>query len=396
MIRKLDKYLVINIALLGVVSSVFIHSTVTVFPQFGVVSNHGIKQAIFYGISFIVLIIMTNIDFAIWIKFRWYIYSILLVLLLMLFLAPASMTGNPNGIMREVNGAVSWFFLPGFALQPSEFMKFALILVFAIEIEKHNKKYAVQSFQSDVWLLTKLMVILAPVALLVYKQPDTGMVVLYLALLAPMIYLSGIQRKILIFFAAIPTAIIGFIVTAYFFFHDFYQEKLLGALSSHQISRINGWLHPFEFLDSSYQTRLGIMAIGTGKFEGKGYLGNTVYTPEKHTDFIFTTIAEEMGFLGGAFVLVLMFSLIYRIILITMQAETRLSAMIGASIASLFAFQIFQNIGMTMGLLPVTGITLPFISYGGSSLISNIMLISLVCLIKQSYDGLVFKSDNKE
>lgn len=386
----------INIILLGIVSSLFIHSTVNNFPPPGTSPTHGIKQVIFYIVGFVVLIIMTNIDLNIWIKTRWFLYGILLLSLIVLWAAPASMTENPSSLIPEINGAVSWYQLPMFSFQPSETIKFALLLIFAVEIDRHNRKHTIRTLKTDVWMLTKLMIILAPVAFFVYKQPDTGMVVLYLAMLAPMIYLSGIQRKILLVFAAIPTAIIGFIVGAYFFFQDFYQEKLLGALSPHQISRINGWLHPFEFLDSSYQTRLGLTAIGSAQFEGKGYMGNNVYVPEKHTDFIFASIAEEVGFIGGALVIVLLFSLIYRIILITMQSETRFGAMIGAGIAGVLSVQIFQNIGMTMGLLPVTGLTLPFLSYGGSSLISNIMLIALVCLIKQSYDGYFFKSDKKD
>ena len=102
------------------------------------------------------------------------------------------------------------------------------------------------------------------------------------------------------------------------------------------------------------------MAIGSGEFVGKGYLHNNVYVPEKHTDFIFSTIAEELGFVGGAFVITLLFFVIYRIVLITVVARDPFMTLMGAGISSLLAFQITQNIGMTIGLLPVTGVTLPF------------------------------------
>lgn len=377
--------MLINIIALGAVSSLFIHSTSTNFSQYG--STYGIKQAIFYGVSLVALFIIANIDLVFWRKIRWFLYGFIFILLVGLFVAPDS-------IAPEINHAVSWYKVPLLGtFQPSEFMKFALLLVIAVVIEKHNASTQIQTITTDMLLLGKIALVSLPVMLVVYKQPDTGMAILYASMIAPMILLSGIQKKLLLFFAAIPTLALATIITIYFKFNDFYQEKILGALSGHQISRINGWLHPFEYLDSSYQTRNGLLAIGSGGFNGKGYMGNDVYIPEKHTDFIFASIAEETGFIGGSIVIVLLFALIYRIVMITMNANDLFSSLIGAGIVGLLAFQTFQNIGMTMGVLPVTGVTLPFLSYGGSSLLSNIMLIGLVCLIKQSYGDYMFKSN---
>lgn len=181
-------------------------------------------------------------------------------------------------------------------------------------------------------------------------------------------------------------------VILYVKFNDFFTDKILNKLSGHQISRIYGWLQPNEYPDSSFQTRQGFSAIGTGQFTGKGYMKNNVYVVEKHTDFIFANIAEEFGFIGGAFVITLLFFVIYRIVLITVEAKDPFMTLMGAGIASLLAFQITQNIGMTIGLLPVTGMTLPFLSYGGSSLISNFMLMGIVLIIYNSYSGYIFKT----
>lgn len=207
-----------------------------------------------------------------------------------------------------------------------------------------------------------------------------------------MIFFSGIQRKLLVIFTAIPLSIISVVVLLYVKSHDFFTDKILNKLSGHQISRIHGWLQPYEYPDSSYQTRQGFLAIGTGEFTGKGYMNNNVYVVEKHTDFIFANIAEELGFIGGSFIIALLFFVIYRIVVITVQARDPFMTLMGAGISSLLAFQITQNIGMTIGLLPVTGMTLPFLSYGGSSLISNFMLMGIVMIIYKSYSGYMFKA----
>lgn len=239
----------------------------------------------------------------------------------------------------------------------------------------------------------KIIGITLPPILIVYKQPDTGMIMLYAALLSAIVLFSGIHKSILLVLTAIPSIIITALIIIYINFQDFFNQQILERLSSHQISRINGWLKPFEYGDSAFQTKKGILAIGSGLTTGKGYLGNNVYIPEKHTDFIFAAIAEELGFLGGSAVVILFFLLIYRIVVITINADQHLSTLMGVGIVGLLAFQIFQNIGMTMGLLPVTGVTLPFLSYGGSSLLSNFLLLGIVLVIKNSYEGYMFKSN---
>lgn len=319
-------------------------------------------------------------------KIGWPFYWVIVALTFGLFIAPES-------IARTINEAKSWYQIPLLgSLQPSEFLKFAFLIVISKVIVAHQAKYVRPSFLSDMRLLLMIGIITLPPTLAVYKQPDTGMVMLYMAMILPMIYFSGIQTKLLVIFTAIPVTIVSAIVILYVKFNDFFTEKILCKLSGHQVSRIYGWLQPYEYTDSSFQTRQGFMAIGTGEFTGKGYLQNNVYVPEKHTDFIFSAIAEELGFVGGAFVITLLFFVIYRIVLITVEAKDPFMTLMGAGISSLLAFQITQNIGMTIGLLPVTGVTLPFLSYGGSSLLSNFMLMGIVMVIHNSYSGYMFKT----
>ncbi len=319
-------------------------------------------------------------------KIGWPFYWVIVALTFGLFIAPES-------IARTINEAKSWYQIPLLgSLQPSEFLKFAFLIVVSKVIVAHQAKYVRPSFLSDMRLLLMIGIITLPPTLAVYKQPDTGMVMLYMAMILPMIYFSGIQTKLLVIFTAIPVTIVSAIVILYVKFNDFFTQKILSKLSGHQVSRIYGWLQPYEYTDSSFQTRQGFMAIGTGEFTGKGYLQNNVYVPEKHTDFIFSAIAEELGFVGGAFVITLLFFVIYRIVLITVEAKDPFMTLMGAGISSLLAFQITQNIGMTIGLLPVTGVTLPFLSYGGSSLLSNFMLMGIVMVIHNSYSGYMFKT----
>ncbi|WP_107924458.1 FtsW/RodA/SpoVE family cell cycle protein [Lysinibacillus parviboronicapiens] len=381
-LKKLDGSLVVSLFLLGVISCLFVHSGSVVFEQY--TSSFIIKQSIFYLIGFSMMFGVAMLDIEQLKKIGWPFYGLMVLLTVGLIVAPES-------IARTVNEAKSWYQIPFLgSLQPSEFLKFAFLIVVGKVIVAHQEKHVRPSYLTDLALLLKIALIVIPPTLVVYKQPDTGMVMLYMAMILPMIFFSGIHTKLLVAFTTIPVVIVSTVVILYVQFNDFFTEKLLGKLSGHQVSRIYGWLQPYEYPDSSFQVRQGFLAIGSGEFTGKGYLNNDVYVPEKHTDFIFSAIAEEFGFAGGAFVIMLLFFVIYRIVLITVQAKDPFMALMGAGISSLLAFQITQNIGMTLGLLPVTGVTLPFLSYGGSSLLSNFMLMGIVMVIHKSYNGYIF------
>lgn len=385
---KVDKTIMVLIVLFAMISCLFIYSSNSVFNQYS--GSFIWKQLIFYILGFTLMIGISQLDLEQLLKIAWPTYWILMFLLIALIFAPES-------IAKPINEAKSWYQVPFIGtFQPSEFMKFAFILVIGKITIQHHKIWRNQTIGSDLWLLSKIAIITLPPTLIVYKQPDTGMIMLYGALLFAMVLFSGIHKRIVYALLAIPTVIITTLLIIYINYQDFFNEQILGKLSPHQISRINGWLKPFEYGDSAFQTRKGILAIGSGLTTGKGYLGNNVYIPEKHTDFIFAAIAEEMGFIGGAVVVILFFLLIYRIVMITIHAEQHIATVMGVGIIGLLAFQVFQNIGMTMGLLPVTGVTLPFLSYGGSSLLSNFLLLGIIFVIKNSYEGYMFKKDNGE
>ena len=379
--KYIDRYILFYIGLLGAISCVFIYSSTEIFAQYE--GSFVVKQIFFYIIGFVLMIGIGLLHVEHLKKFSWIFYVLIVLLLIGLIFAP-------ENIARPINQAKAWYQVKYIGtFQPSEFLKFAFVLVVAKMIDRHYTKIDKQSLASDCMLLSKIAIVTIPPMILVYIQPDTGMLLLYFALLIPMIYFSPISKKILISIAAIPVTIVISVVIIYFQYHDVFQEQIVERLSPHQISRVNGWLKPFEYEDSAYQTQQGILAIGSGELTGKGFLGNDVYVPEKHTDFIFATIAEETGFIGGTIVILLYFLLLYRLVLIIIKVKSVFSYAAGAGIVGLLTFQICQNIGMTLGLLPVTGVTLPFLSYGGSSLLSNFMLIGLLfAFIKTSDDNL--------
>ncbi|MEO4053585.1 FtsW/RodA/SpoVE family cell cycle protein [Solibacillus sp. CAU 1738] len=386
--KYFDRQILLYLCIFAVISCCFVYSSSSISSQYS--DSFVIKQLIFYILGFGLMVSVAILDIEQLKKISWYFYGLIILLLIGLIFAPES-------IARPVNEAKSWYQIPFIGtFQPSEFLKFGFVLVVAKVIERHQEKTDQQTIFSDCLLLIKIGVITIPPMFIVYRQPDTGMIMLYLALLIPMIYFSTIHKRILVTIAIVPITAVVALLIIYFQFNNFYTEHILGQLSPHQISRINGWLSPFEYGDSSYQTRQGIIAIGSGEMIGKGYMQNDVYVPEKHTDFIFATIAEETGFVGGSIIILLYFLLIYRLVLIIMKANSSFAYLTGAGIIGLLTFQIFQNIGMTMGILPVTGVTLPFLSYGGSSLLSNFMLIGIILSFIKTYDGYFFQSEDAE
>lgn len=348
------------------------------------------RQSVFYLIGLTISILVAKIDLNRIKKINWIIYGICILLLIVLIFAPKS-------IARPVNGAKAWFQLPIIgSLQPSEFMKISLIISISALVDKHNKVFKINNLITDLILLCKILLVSLPPSLIVLKQPDTGMTMIFLVIIFSIVMCSKIKTSILLFLISIPSLMLTAFLVLLTKFPNYFEERILSLLLPHQRSRIEGWLDPFTHSDAGFQTKQALLAIGTGQFSGKGYLNGTVYIPEEHTDFIFANIGEEFGFVGGAVIIALFFLLLSRLINIALDALKNTNNLFGSMICvgtiSVLAFQIFQNIGMAIGLLPVTGITLPFLSYGGSSLLSNMILIGITQSVRNSYNGYIFYS----
>ncbi len=378
---KLDYNLVFILILLFLASCLSIYSA-QASGQYD--SNFLIKQIIFYGIGCGIIAAVIRLDSDQLKKLTWYAYGVGIFLLVLLIIAPES-------IAPVINGAKNWFKVPGIgSLQPSEFVKIFIILALAKVIDDHHQKNPVKTISSDFWLLIKLCVVTMVPLMLIIKQ-DLGTSLVFLAILLGMIFISGITWKLLVPIFSIGTALIS-VIFYFVLLKPEILEKYLGV-QQYQFSRIYSWLDPYNFQSSAgYQLTRSLLAIGSGQTGGKGYGNREVYLPESHTDFIFSVVGEEYGFIGASVLVSLFFLLIYHITKVGMETKNNFYTYICVGVISMITFHVFQNIGMTIGVLPITGIPLPFISYGGSSLMGNMLAMGLIFSIRYHYKKYMFST----
>lgn len=269
----------------------------------------------------------------------------------------------------SARGTTGWFRVGGFSFQPAEFAKFALIIVIGFLINKQGRRFYKLQF---VVLSGLLFLLLAGLILL---QPDLGSALVLGAIWFGLLLLSGVKKRYIL--ALIVMSVFIFVFSWSFLFQDYQKERLLTFLKPQE-----------NLLGSGYNVNQSIIAIGAGKFLGRG-LGfgsqsQLHFLPEAQTDFIFSVIAEELGFFGTTIVLVLYAVLIWRLLYIARQSRNEFGVYVVLGIIILFFTQIVFNVGAATGLLPVTGLTLPFVSYGGSSLVINLLLIGIAQSIARS------------
>ncbi|WP_186672236.1 FtsW/RodA/SpoVE family cell cycle protein [Sporosarcina sp. BP05] len=322
-------------------------------------------------------------------KAAWVIYGGGVFILALLIILPDSMD-----LVSKRNGAKSWFHLPGVgSIQPAEFMKTFFIIGMARMITVHHEKFAKKTLKTDFFLLGKIIVVLFLPLLFIMMQTDLGTGLVFIAITAAFVVVAGITWRI-IFPVFIGTATIGAtLLWMTLYAQDFLQNKL--GLRPYMFERIYSWLDPYSYSSNEGRHLItSLNAIGSGEVFGKGYKGREVYVAESHTDFIFTTISEDWGFIGASLVICLYFFLIYHLTKITLELKDPFSTYICAGIIAMITFHVFENIGMTIQLLPITGIPLPFISYGGSSLMGNMLAIGLVFSMKYHHRTYMFSSDD--
>ena len=314
-----------------------------------------IKQLIWLGISIPVFITILSIDYGLIMKAAPVGYGLMLILLVaVLFTTP-------------INGATSWFVLGSFSLQPAEFAKIFVILTMALTISKiqeDDKREISNPFKLGLCLL-----VMAVPVLLIVRQPDYGTAIAFFVATLFMLFAAGIDKKYIL----IAIALIAVVLPVMYFY----------ILPDHAKTRIDVFLNPdLDPRGSGYNIIQSKLAIGSGQLLGMGVTqGNQTqlgYLYPKTTDFIFSVIGEEMGFVIAGLIIVLYVVLITKIIYIAKTAKDDKGSYIAIGVAGIFIFHMVENIGMTMGLLPITGVPLPFVSYGGSSLLTNLILVALV------------------
>lgn len=380
-LKKIDATLVLFIFLFMIISCISIHSAQRLLPY---PENFALKQGIWYIVGFGIGMLVLLFDFDQIRRLSSYFYGFGILLLVLLLLAPTS-------IAPITKGAKAWFSIPGFgSLQPSEFMKVFLIMFLGRIIVNHNEKYLKSTLQTDFILIGKVVLAtLVPLGLIL-KQPDAGTAMVITTIMIGMLFVSGISWKLIVTMCGIGLAIFGTLVGIFL-----YNPKLLLLfLDQYQLDRIYSWLDPFgNGQGIGYQLKLSILAIGSGMTKGNGYMSGAVSVPEAHSDFIFTIIAEEWGFIGASIVVTLYFLLIYKICTISFQNKGNYESYISAGVISMLTFHIFENIGMVIGLVPITGIPLPLLSYGGSSILATMLALSLIINISAHTNKYMFGSE---
>ncbi|MCC5911172.1 MAG: rod shape-determining protein RodA [Clostridiaceae bacterium] len=293
-----------------------------------------------------------------------YIFSNILLVAVLLF-----------GTGAEVWGANRWLRIGGFQFQPSDFAKIGIIICLAKMLDNHK---------DSLYKLSTIGKILAfvgfPMAL-ISRQPDLGTTMAFAFFSFGMIFIAGLKYKYIFM-----TGLISILT---------FPLLWIGILKDYQKTRIITFLNPdLDPLGTGYHAIQSRMAVGNGMIFGKGLLNGTQsqfgFLPEKHTDFIFSVLAEELGFIGAGILILLYCIMIYKCINIARDAKDDFGAYLATGVACMLAFHIFSNIGMTIGLMPVTGKPLPFISYGGTFMLSNMMALGLVLNVNMRRDKINF------
>jgi len=357
--------------------------------QYG--TNYVPKQLQWYVICSVIIGVVMFFEPDQYKKMSWYMYGAGIFLLVLLIFMPEG-TGQ---IGERINGAKSWFKTPLGNIQPSEFMKTFYILALARLISKHNEVYAFRSVKTDFILLGKIAATLLLPLALIMKQPDLGSALVFFAITAAVVIVAGISWKIIL-----PTFIGGALAGGSLLWMALYMQSFLEetfGFKPYQFARIYSWLDPYSYSSSDgYHLITSLNAIGSGEIFGKGFRGREVYVAENHTDFIFTVIGEEWGFIGASIVICIFFLLIYHLTKTTLLLKDPFSTYVCAGIIAMITFHVLENIGMTIQLLPITGIPLPFISYGGSSLMGNSLAIGLVFSMRFHYRTYMFTTHNDD
>ena len=271
------------------------------------------------------------------------------------------------GIGSTVNGARSWIAFPGgFQIQPAELAKISIIVGMSLIL---SERLSSDGYPTDRQVLQSLAVAAVPL-LLIIAQPDLGTVLIIAASVVTMIAISGARSRWVI--GLLTLGVTGI-----------YLAVATGQVSEYQLRRLRSFVDPLADPQASgYQLRQARVTIGSGGLFGKGLFSgpqtNGRFVPEQHTDFIFTVSGEELGFLGSIIILILFMAILMRSFAIARRTTDLFGKMVCVGVISWFSFQIFENIGMTMGLMPMTGVPLPFLSYGGSSMFATMIGIGLI------------------
>ena len=358
---KVDKGILIPMILFAIISVVTIYSSQSLLGSD--MQNLALKQVVWYilgfGIAYFIMFIGNDFIY----RNIWILYGIGVLSLLGLFFFGTS-----------INEAKCWYTLPWNlgTIQPSEFMKIILIMTLGSMIQKFHENFDHPSVMEEFRFLVKVGIVVGIPSILTFLQPDTGVVLIYLLITVVMLFISGIRYRWFAFLFGIAALAVAVILGIYFINQDLFV-KIFGTSFFLRVDRLLDWSS-----GSGYQLENGISAIGSGGLFGNGFNQTPVYFPEPQTDFIFAVFGSNFGFIGSLALISLLIFFNVKLIMIALKNNSNINKYVIGGIVGMLIYQQFQNIGMTIGLMPITGITLPFISYGGSSLLSYMIMVGII------------------
>lgn len=357
---KVDKTILIPIILFAVISIITLYGAGSILPSY--MDNLVVKQVLWYIAGFALAFLVMTIGNRSIYKIVWILYGIGILSLIGLFFFGVS-----------INEAKCWYEIKGIGtIQPSEFMKIILIITNATMISKFNDDFPNPSIREEFYFLIKVALVVLVPSILTFMQPDTGVVLIYLLITLVMLFVSGIRYRWFAGIFGVLGIFILLILGIYFISQDLFI-KIFGTSFFLRVDRLLDWSN-----QSGFQLENSLSAIGSAGLFGHGWNVNPVYFPEAQTDFIFAVFASHFGFLGSVLLLALITFFDIKLIMMAVKTDKLINKYIIAGVAGMLIYQQIQNIGMTFGLLPITGITLPFISYGGSSLLSYMLAMGLI------------------
>lgn len=342
-IKRLDFLLVLPVlGLVGISLSIVASTTPALF----------IQQLTFILVGLVLFALFASIDFRIWPKFVLLFYLISIFLLVIVFFGQA------------VRGSTRWVDLGWFRMQPSELIKPFFLIILAAVFS--------QGKENSASIIYKPLLFFLPVAFFIFKQPDLGNVLVYLFVFIVITFMSGVPFRFI--FAGLGILTI-FIPGVWFILKEYQKSRLLSFLDP-----------TADPIGAGYNALQSVIAIGSGKFFGlglgRGTQSHLLFLPEYHTDFVFASLGEELGFIGASLVIMFYFVLLGRLLSVASGQNNRFARLLSIGIFAQLFIQVFINIGMNLGVLPITGITLPLLSYGGSSVISTFISLGLVASIE--------------
>jgi rod shape determining protein RodA len=318
-----------------------------------------IRQGVYAGVGGLLMLVVSRFDYSRLREWRWGIYGFCILTILMTL-----------GLGTASHGSKRWINFPFFNFQPSELGKVLLTLALAGFLVDRTRRLGERETTARIMLLTVIP------AMLVIAQPDLGSGFVYIAIALALLFIAGTKWTHFVALGVLGAAAVTAVLVV---------APMAGVhvIKHYQLERLTAFAHPSDNpRDQGYQLKQSITAIGSGEKTGRGATGATQtkldFIPEHHTDFIFSVVGEEFGFVGAAIVLSLYALLIWRGLRILTMSKNLYGSLVAGGIIVMLMFQVFVNVGMTVGIMPITGVPLPLMSYGGSSVIVTLLAIGLL------------------